>query len=359
MSRSPRSAAFLRRLDPGPPAGSDWLSELLGIEATRGVGRRWLLGLAFRTYFEGEGSHPVIPPGITPANVVLLTVKGFPEPDLKVLDVRYPADPDGSLLTVVLRDERAFATRLSLGDPPPYVLVLAGVSHLAPGRDQAAFLLETHAPAEEDCRPHADVPAPPQPAGPEINYLERDYQGLRQLMLDQLSQLLPDWPTRNPADLVVATVETLAYAADQLSYYQDAVATEGYLLTARRRVSVRRLARLADYRLNEGCNARAWVTFQVSAASLLLPAGTSILTRVPGLRGATLAPSAQDTLARQLAQGAQVFESVADAELSSVRNVFYFYVPGGAVPYLLPRGATSAGLLVTGAGLKPGDVLIF
>ena len=35
-------------------------------------------------------------------------------------------------------------------------------------------------------------------------------------------------------------VELLAYAGDQLSYYQDAVATEAYLGTARRRVSARR-----------------------------------------------------------------------------------------------------------------------
>src|SRR5262249_41678147 len=42
-------------------------------------------------------------------------------------------------------------------------------------------------------------------------------------------------------------------------YFQDAVASEAYLGTARRRVSVRRHLRLVDYRLHEGCNARAWV----------------------------------------------------------------------------------------------------
>ena len=42
-------------------------------------------------------------------------------------------------------------------------------------------------------------------------------------------------------------VEALAYTADQLSYQQDAVATEAYLGTARRRVSIRRHARLMDY----------------------------------------------------------------------------------------------------------------
>jgi hypothetical protein len=60
-------------------------------------------------------------------------------------------------------------------------------------------------------------------------------------------------------------VELLAYAGDYLSYYQDAVATEAYLGTARERISVRRHARLVDYRMHEGCNARTWLTLETSA----------------------------------------------------------------------------------------------
>ena len=60
-------------------------------------------------------------------------------------------------------------------------------------------------------------------------------------------------------DIGIALVEVLAYVGDHLSYYQDAVATEAYLDTARQRISVRRHARLVDYTLHEGCNARTWV----------------------------------------------------------------------------------------------------
>ena len=79
-------------------------------------------------------------------------------------------------------------------------------------------------------------------------------------MLDRLSLLAPGLaasaarPTSG-----VALVELLAYVADELSYRQDAVATEAYLATARRRISLRRHARLVDYLMHEGCNARAWV----------------------------------------------------------------------------------------------------
>ena len=49
---------------------------------------------------------------------------------------------------------------------------------------------------------------------------------------------MPAWTERNPADLGIALVEMLAYVGDALSYQQDAIATEAYLGTARRRVSV-------------------------------------------------------------------------------------------------------------------------
>ena len=78
-------------------------------------------------------------------------------------------------------------------------------------------------------------------------------------MLDRLAVTLPAWTERHAPDIWITLVELLAYIGDDLSYYQDAVATEAYLKTARRRVSVRRHARLVDYRLHDGCNARAWV----------------------------------------------------------------------------------------------------
>ncbi len=68
----------------------------------------------------------------------------------------------------------------------------------------------------------------------------------------------PAWTETHAADLGVALVEALAYAADHLSYQQDAVSTEAYIGTARSRISLRRHARLVDYQISEGCNARTW-----------------------------------------------------------------------------------------------------
>ena len=92
-----------------------------------------------------------------------------------------------------------------------------------------------------------------------INYLAKDYASFRQLILDRLALIMPEWQETHVPDLGITLVELLAYVGDYLSYYQDAVATEAYLDTARQRISVRRHVRLVDYAMHEGCNARTWV----------------------------------------------------------------------------------------------------
>src|SRR5262249_56085651 len=92
---------------------------------------------------------------------------------------------------------------------------------------------------------------PPETAPPlQLDYLAKDYASFRRLMLDRMAALAPSWRERHAADLGITLVEVLAYATDYLSYRQDAVATEAYLGTARRRTSIRRHARLVDYRMH-------------------------------------------------------------------------------------------------------------
>ena len=123
---------------------------------------------------------------------------------------------------------------------------------------QLDFSFKASCPSDLDCAPPATC-SPVDLTEPEISYLAKDYASFRQLILDRLSLVMPDWQERHIPDLGIALVELLAYVGDHLSYYQDAVATEAYLDTARRRISVRRHVRLIDYRMHEGCNARAWV----------------------------------------------------------------------------------------------------
>jgi hypothetical protein len=112
---------------------------------------------------------------------------------------------------------------------------------------------------DTDCAPVAVCP-PLELVEPALDYLAKDYESFRGLILDRLAQTAPGWTERHVPDLGIALVELLAYVGDQLSYAQDAVGTEAYLETARRRISVQRHCRLVDYRLHEGCDARAWLT---------------------------------------------------------------------------------------------------
>jgi hypothetical protein len=132
------------------------------------------------------------------------------------------------------------------------------------------FSFKVGCPSDLDCKTEQAGPPEDRPE-PEITYLAKDYASFRQLILDRLALLMPDWQERHVPDLGITLVELLAYAGDYLSYYQDAVATEAYLDTARQRISVRRHARLVDYFVHEGCNARAWVCVETDTDVLLDP----------------------------------------------------------------------------------------
>ncbi len=89
---------------------------------------------------------------------------------------------------------------------------------------QIKFSFKANCPSDLDCAP-AETCAPDALPEPEVNYLAKDYSSFRQLILDRLALVIPDWQERHIPDLGITLVELLAYAGDHLSYYQDAVAT--------------------------------------------------------------------------------------------------------------------------------------
>lgn len=179
---------------------------------------------------------------------------------------------------------------------------------------------------------------------PEIDFLAKDFASFRQLMLDQIALLLPDWQEQHPADLGNALVDILAYAADYLSYYQDGVATEAYLGTARLRRSVRRHARLLDYELHDGCNARTWVHIALKPGSrdYCLPQGAMLLAGVDPVERRRVLTSEQ---AANLIQesSVQAFLTMHDVHLSASLPEIAFHVQDRA-DAVLRRGAVAAHL---------------
>lgn len=215
------------------------------------------------------------------------------------------------------------------------------------------FSFKVECPSDFDCAQMTPCP-PDLPAKPHIDYLAKDYTGFRRLMLDRLNLLVPGWSERSAADVGVMLVELLAYAADNLSYRQDAIANEAYLATAHKRVSVRRHARLVDYALHDGCNARAWVHLEVTEDHPLAQ-GTPMLTRSRDTPR-VLTPGSKE-LSDALAAGATVFETAHPKLLFADLNELAFYAWGDRA-CCLPRGATRASLRGRHPNLQPGDLLV-
>ena len=217
------------------------------------------------------------------------------------------------------------------------------------------FSFKVECPSDFDCEPQTNC-TPQTPVEPDINYLARDYNSFRQLILDRLNKLVPNWQQHSVADTGVMLTEMLAYVADQLSYWQDAVDTEAYLGTARRRTSLRRHALLVDYPIGEGRNARSWLHVNVSEESVtLIKNQTLFLTAVEGLPVQITPDTKDEAQARQ--QAPLVFEPMSDAALFSQHNEMLFYTWGDS-RCCLNKGATAATLREHFPNLSNGDFLL-
>jgi hypothetical protein len=325
-------------------------------EAARRSGSREPNGIDYVEVDEGQTVITVYflnkaPHGVGPENVRIeggVRVRGIRAVAVTLCEVedearddcmRVVVDKYGDFSTYTLRLVEAAGGR-------PGALPLEGFD---PRYAQIDFSFKANCPSDFDCAPAADCPeeAPPEP---EIDYLARDYASFQRLIYDRLSLVMPDWKERHVPDIGVALVELFAYVGDYLSYFQDAVATEAYLDTARRRISVRRHARLVDYLMHEGCNARAWVTVETDGDVTV--ESTKDFYFVTG-RGASYGAGGRvisgDDLRGVPPSNYEVFEPLTAGwrgepfRLRKAHSRISFYTWGDR-ECCLPRGATSATL---------------
>ncbi|AML51920.1 hypothetical protein [Falsihalocynthiibacter arcticus] len=92
----------------------------------------------------------------------------------------------------------------------------------------------------------ADMPPAAVAVPDDIDLTARDFEGLRQLMLESLVLDNPDRQRWSEADLEVAIVEVLAAGLDQMSHSIDVLFAERFLQTARWPRSVVRLLTMID-----------------------------------------------------------------------------------------------------------------
>ncbi|WP_326773626.1 putative baseplate assembly protein [Streptomyces sp. NBC_01445] len=330
-------------------------------------------GLLLTVMFLGKAPH-----GLGPENVRI--DGGRRITGITAVDVSVEREEDPEL------DDRFYVTLDQAGDTSEYVFSLVETDPYGrPGTEpfrgfdqryhRASFSFRPDCPTPFDCKGDGEE-VPDFPAAPVVDYTARDYDTIRKLLLDRLALTTPDWVERNPADLGVTLVELLAYTGDQISYQQDAVATEAYLDTARRRVSVRRHVRLIDYALHDGCTARAYVTVRTAGDTTLAPgtfrfASVDVRTLDPHDRPEPGTVIDENDLGDLDERGSvEVFEPVVAAdplELKAAHNTIRLWTWGGEV-CALPQGATAATLRDEWddpetcrdrqLGLNPGDLLV-
>lgn len=318
--------------------------------------------------------HPLLPNQIGVQNIricggeriptvqVLSVVSGSTlSPPPGPIDCATGSPPDGSRVLVI--------TVKSPGDFSTYTLsLIAGTSgteqtqpppKFDPIYSSIQFSFKVSCPSQFDCKPVTVCPpqVPPQLG---FSYLAKDFASFVSLMLDRMATIAPGWTERNPADLGIALIEMLAFVGDYLSYQQDAVATEAYLGTARRRTSVRRHVKLVDYAMNDGRNARAWIHFDTTADFTLKKLTWSggpqqILTQGSNPGPVLRIPS--DAYNQALSENPQVFELMEDAVLFAAHSRMNFYTWGDK-QCCLPAGATYAWLNQWYPKLQVGMVLI-
>lgn len=297
----------------------------------------------------------VIPPNMTMDNI---TITPNTPTAFSIQAINYPAN-GGNVLTLPVQVNSNLLNFLL--DSTTYDVSLTDPSNsLDPFLNSAKFSISSNAQAQIDSLQNITSNTLRLTSAPEIDYLSRDFLSFRQLMLNRLSTLIPDWQASNTADLGNVVVEILAYVADYLSYYQDAVVTEGYLETARQRLSVKRHTRLLDYSLSEGCNSRVWVHVEVANPKIQLPAKTLLLTGSTIPPGVVVVSTESGSPYRLLMNDDNViqFATLYATQLYANQNKINFYTWGGQ-EVTLPVGTTSTSLEGAFDQLVPGDVLMF
>ena len=149
--------------------------------------------------------------------------------------------------------------------------------------------------------------------------------------------------SRDDTDAGIGLIDAWATALDVLTFYQERLADEAYLGTAKERRSVLELARGIGYELGTGVAATAWLAATVEAA--------------PGLEEPVrLAPGLQVQSTPGPGELPQTFETVEPLEARIAWNE----MPARRTrPQTMSRRSTSAWLKGSALNLKVGDVLAF
>jgi hypothetical protein len=193
-----------------------------------------------------------------------------------------------------------------------------------------------------DCStPAASTPVLPAPT---VDYLARDYDSFRHVLMTEMARRVPGWTPTSEADLDQVLIDLIAAQADEIADHHDRVIAERAITSARKRVSLARHGRLVDYHLHQGNQASTWVALTTAAASADLPSMVGGDDEWAVWNGAADAHwSDVDAVVFALPQGATRWRRRVYTQL----NELQLYTWGDTVT-ALAAGATTADLMAAG-----------
>ena len=214
-------------------------------------------------------------------------------------------------------------------------------------------------PWQEDSGPSPEQKNPlfNRPGLPRLSYRRTLYSDLYSRMVSRLSSQeisddgatgtrpLRDLSAALPDDPALAILDAWAVIGDVLTFYQERFANEGFLRTAKERLSVLNLSRSIGYELNPGLAATTHLAFYVDDAKgapgvAEIPAGTRIQS-IPG----------QDELP-------QIFETMEPFEARSEWNELRLAPQTIHIAEPVELGQTSIKVKGIAASIFPGDAIL-
>jgi hypothetical protein len=280
------------------------------------------------------------------------------------------------IIEIKIKTNTVILTTNSTGDFSYYLLEIyspdSGSHTTLDGLDyiysKKYFSFKAGCPSSFDCKKTMVCDSDEEKEKPIIDYMAKDYHSFRQVLIDYLYQKIPQWNENSEADLGIALIDLMSYVGDNLSYYQDAVANEMYFETARKRISVRRHARLIDYHIHEGNSARTFIHINTKGI-VELKEKTLILSRIQSPLSSDdseyKSPPHDSVINSKFERQAlevseKIFETITKGSLHEDLNNIKIYTWGNKQCFL-PKGATSAYLELDNKKekLKIGDFLLF
>ncbi|HXJ02002.1 MAG TPA: putative baseplate assembly protein, partial [Micropepsaceae bacterium] len=196
-----------------------------------------------------------------------------------------------------------------------------------------------------------------------ITYRIGEYAQFRASLHARLSS--SDFPglanlrTRDDDDFSIGLIDAFACSADVLTFYQERIANESYLRTAKERVSLQEMGKLVGYRLRAGVAAETWLAFALDTPPTpppsLAPEPGNFVTGVPASLSLDIGFQVQSVPGP--GEKPQVFETV--EALAEARPAWNAMRPWLSEERRPGRSDTSTYLDTVRNNLKSGDALVF